>query len=356
MGTENIRILLIEDNPGDARLLREGLRDSGAPFGFDVSERLSDALAALAEKTFDVVLLDLSLPDAQGLEAFSKVVAQVPDVPILVLTGNDDEETAMRAVNEGAQDYLVKGRVAPEVLARSIRYAIERHRLVAELRRLDALKTRFIADAAHELRQPLATLAGYAHLLATRRDSMTDDQMDRSFVALERQSEHINTLISNLLDLSQLEQQHLSVDLQTVAVADAAARSLDVAPAPPGKSVEVRTPVDVSVRAEVSRLDQILINLLTNAYRYGGDQIILEAANVPGAAQIVVSDNGDGVPANLVDHLFEPFARGPNTTNVRGSGLGLAIVRKIANAFGGDIAYVPNEPQGSRFVLTLLRA
>ena len=128
----SIRILLIEDNPGDARLVKEMLAE-GDPGSFYLShaERLSEGLTRLKEDDFQVVLLDLSLPDAQGLDTVSQVCAQAPHVPAVVLTGLDDETLAIRAVQEGAQDYLVKGQMDYHLLKKSIRYGIERKRAEA---------------------------------------------------------------------------------------------------------------------------------------------------------------------------------------------------------------------------------
>jgi PAS domain S-box-containing protein len=123
--------LLVEDNPGDARLIREMLRDlPRRPVQLQHVSCLQDGLASLARGSFDVVLLDLSLPESQGLDTFQRVRAAVPEIPIIVLTGLADESVAVRAVHEGAQDYLFKGDVSGELLARSIRYAVERKRLM----------------------------------------------------------------------------------------------------------------------------------------------------------------------------------------------------------------------------------
>ncbi len=136
MNLEGIRILLVEDNPGDARLLVELLRETGAGrVKFDHVEHLEAALESLNRDPFDVILLDLSLPDAQDLETVVRVHAHAPKIPIVVLTGLDDEAMAVRAVRAGAQDYLVKGRVDGELLVRSIRYATERGRAVEALER-----------------------------------------------------------------------------------------------------------------------------------------------------------------------------------------------------------------------------
>lgn len=129
MAAEPIRVLLIEDNPGDARLLREILGEvTSAEFELTHVEKLSDGVAALGEGNFDVILSDLSLPDSQGIRTFERIHAEAPEVPVVVLTGLDDATLAVRAVKEGAQDYLVKGEVTGDVLERSLRYAIERQR------------------------------------------------------------------------------------------------------------------------------------------------------------------------------------------------------------------------------------
>lgn len=124
-----IRVLLVEDNPGDARLLRETLAGAGTTrFVITHVDRLAEAVARLARERFDVVLLDLHLPDSSGLETFSRAHENAPGAPIVVLTGLDDEDMAIRAVQAGAQDYLIKGQVPSTLLVRALRYAMERIR------------------------------------------------------------------------------------------------------------------------------------------------------------------------------------------------------------------------------------
>src|SRR5271166_598228 len=136
MNLEDVRILLVEDNPIDARALREMIREAcSGPFHLEHADRLSRALDLLATKQFDVLLLDLSLPDARGLETVSQVHAHSPKAPIVVLTSLDDEAVAARALRAGAQDYLIKGRVSGDLLVRSVRYACERARAVEALER-----------------------------------------------------------------------------------------------------------------------------------------------------------------------------------------------------------------------------
>ena len=129
-------VLLIEDNPGDARLIREMLAEAPASTEFRLThaDRLSRGLEALALKDTSLVLLDLSLPDSHGLETFAKVYAHSPKVPIIVLSGNDDQQLALYAVKSGAQDYLVKGKIDRELLLKAMQYSIERKRYQVQLK------------------------------------------------------------------------------------------------------------------------------------------------------------------------------------------------------------------------------
>src|SRR5689334_21915571 len=127
-------VLLIEDNPGDARLIELMLaEDPESPFRLSCVDRLSCGLEALEAEKPGLVLLDLSLPDSHGLETFDKVFAHSPTVPIIVLTGNDDQMIALNAVKTGAQDYLVKGKLDRELLVRAMQYSIERKRYQEQL-------------------------------------------------------------------------------------------------------------------------------------------------------------------------------------------------------------------------------
>ncbi len=129
-----LQVLLVEDNPGDARLVSEALADAGTgQFVLTQVDTLADGLALLKQRSFDAMLLDLSLPDSQGLHTLERTLEQAPGIPVIVLTMLNDENLGIRAVQIGAQDYLLKGRSDHELLVRSVRYAIERQRLLAEL-------------------------------------------------------------------------------------------------------------------------------------------------------------------------------------------------------------------------------
>jgi PAS domain S-box-containing protein len=129
MGAKHIKVLLIDDNPGDIRLIQEMLKEGGVKLKMDLADRLSTGLEHLMKGAPDVILLDLGLPDSQGFDTFKRVHTQVSHVPIIVLTGLADKTLALKAVREGAQDYLVKSRIDNNLLVRAVRYAIERKRV-----------------------------------------------------------------------------------------------------------------------------------------------------------------------------------------------------------------------------------
>jgi len=161
--------------------------------------------------------------------------------------------------------------------------------------------------------------------------------------------------VANLLDLSQLDGGRVRFTVERVDVAAAARRALDSAPPPAGTDAEVAVPDGLRVRVDAVRFEQVLTNLLTNAYRYGGPQVRIEGAAENGSVRLAVSDNGSGVPAELLPRLFEVFARGSNAESQGGSGIGLALCRRLVEAFGGEIGYDRRSP-GARFTISLQAA
>jgi len=127
------QVLLIEDNPGDADLVRLRLTESKIPLDVSCVNRLSDGLASIETTPPSVVLLDLNLPDSHGSETFRKILDKAPGVPVVILSGQEDEALAMKAIHQGVQDYLVKGDMTSRTLERSMRYAVERQALLRSL-------------------------------------------------------------------------------------------------------------------------------------------------------------------------------------------------------------------------------
>jgi diguanylate cyclase (GGDEF)-like protein len=163
---ERLHVLIVEDNPADVDLMREALPETGPiQFQSESVPRLSDGIARIAAGGIDLVMTDLGLPDSQGLATFRKLRQAAPDLAIIVLTGNDDQEMAVAAVREGAQDFLVKGQISENLLMRAVRYAMERKHTEKELHHAK--------ESLEEVNRKLEQTLGQTQLLAST-DSLTN--------------------------------------------------------------------------------------------------------------------------------------------------------------------------------------
>lgn len=157
-----MRILLIEDNPGDARLVQEMLKETSLDYRINIKEKLGPGLEFVKHHEVDVVLLDLGLPDSQGLETLNRLHVQFKHLPIVIMTSSDDELLGVQAVNQGAQDYLVKGQVGSKFLERSLLYAVERKKTEKALARARKELEVLVEERTRELVQANKQLKQYA--------------------------------------------------------------------------------------------------------------------------------------------------------------------------------------------------
>jgi PAS domain S-box-containing protein len=225
----------------------------------------------------------------------------------------------------------------------------ERAHARAQAAALDEARSRFVANAAHELRTPLATLRTIAGLLGSRRTEMSEADIAECCELLERQGANLDALVDDLLDLSRLQQSARPEALTPVAVDDWVYRALEVALPPEGVTITLGLGAGLRVLAEPDRLNRALVNLLANAYRHGGPNVTVRAErDGDGSVLVMVEDDGDGVPVDLVPHLFEPFSRSDRSD---GTGLGLAITRALVEQSGGSVTYQARPGRGARFVL-----
>ena len=208
-----------------------------------------------------------------------------------------------------------------------------------------------LSVAAHELRTPATVILGLAATLASSRAQMSEEQVSEAFVRLNRQARRMVGLLEDLLDVSRLRTNKLEVALQPVDLVAATTAALAAAAPPQGKRVVVDVPDGLAVVADPASMERVLVNLLTNAYRYGGTNVRIEAGRARGSIHIVVKDDGPGVPEELLPHLFKPFRAGPG-----GTGLGLSIVLGLVESFGGSVSYQRAQPSGAQFDLRLANA
>jgi signal transduction histidine kinase len=363
------RVLLVEDEPSYARFLREVLSEAeGTAHDVTSVGTLDEALACLGGAAFDIVLLDLGLPDADGTEALVRVTAACPALPIVVLSAQNDLEVALDSMRVGAQEYLVKGQSEHLLLPRAIRYAIERKRLQematsarAEAERANAVKDEFLAMLGHELRNPLAPIVT-ALALMRRQDRAS---ANRELTILERQVQHVVRLVDDLLDVARITRGKMDLHREEVDVADMIAHGLETArPLLEGRGHSLAIDVprgSLFIDGDPSRLGQVVANLLTNAAKYTpqGGAVSVSARAAGEFAEVRVRDNGVGMSSELLLRVFDLFEQGAQSLDrsAGGLGLGLAIVKSIAMLHGGSVTATSEGPgMGSEFVVRLPRA
>ncbi|TBR21906.1 hybrid sensor histidine kinase/response regulator [bacterium] len=373
----SIRLLLVDDDPEDALFARRALAEPAGPAGgFDVSEAasLAGALALLAREPFDIVYLDLSLPDARGLATLKALRDAAPATPVVVVTGHGDERLGAEAVRRGAQDYLVKGSVSPADLRRAALYAVTRARLscqalaierlgaeVEERRRQADLKDRFFATAAHEVRSPVTVVRaalqmlqeGGAGELNAEQRFMVDMGL-RNVLNLARQ-------LDDFLELSRLDAGAAKADPADFDPAPAlseAAHGFGLVGARRGVTVELAAPASLpAARADPAMFRRILANLLDNALRFARSRVSVGARPLAsGTLEFWVEDDGPGIPPERLPNLFQRFSQADRAAaddGYRGTGLGLALCKEMVELNGGALEASAASGSGTRFCFRL---
>jgi len=368
MDQPTTNVLLIEDNPGDADLVRLRLVEGQSPVKVNWVNRLSEGLASLSKETPSLVLLDLNLPDSHGAETFRRLMEHSPNVPVVVLSGQDDEVLAMKAVHHGVQDYLVKGNISSKNLERAMRYAVERQALlrsleIAQKQQLE-FKNQFLSHVSHELRTPLTCIHQYVTLLLDGlAGPVAPDQGDHLKTILKSVNQ-LHAMIRDLLEATRAESGKMRVEPRCIALGELLQQAVAMLrPTAHEKKVGLEIGIDQRlplVQADPDRVLEVLINLVDNAIKFtpADGAVMLQASLVdadPDSVYISVSDTGRGIGPEAKALIFERLYQDPDSVdnNRSGLGLGLFICREIVRLHQGRI-WVSSEPgQGSTFTFTL---
>jgi len=362
-----ISILLIEDNSGDRRLISEMLAEAsanepGIAFDMQYADRLQPAIEYLGQHRVEVILLDLGLPDSQGLDTLKRVYSEVPELPIVVLTGLNDELIGVQAVNKGAQDYLIKGQVDTHLLRHTIRYAIERKQAEERERRLQLqlnLSSRLaslglmVEGIAHEINNPLSSVIGFAQML------MYEDlpeNIKNDVKMINDNAQRIADIMNNLLTFARqqnLQRTYININDIIRATLQMQAHSLE------SHNITVIPQLDPalpSTMADATLLQQAFLNLIINAetemkQAHGKGSLLIKTTLISDTIQISFTDDGPGITEANLTHLFDPFF---STRGVgHGTGLGLSVCYGIINEHNGQI-YVQSQPgKGAVFTVEL---
>ncbi len=363
-----MRLLLLEDNPTDALLVEVALEEMpGAMPELLHVETLAQARAAIQAGDFDVALVDLNVPDGQGLGNFERVQSWAPQMPVIVLTGTDAEEVALEAIQRGAADYLLKGDTDAPLLERSIRYAIERKRNEssrlelerAHIKRAEAeaanrAKDEFLATLSHELRTPLNAMMGWTSLL--RGGQLDEETSEQALLIIDRNAKAQAQLIEDLLDVSRIVAGNFRLETVELDLGSIVRSASDtVAPSAAAKNIklELESSSPTPICGDPMRLQQVTWNLISNAIKFSpeGSTVTVrthsQKTDSTGWAVLEVSDQGAGIEPEFLPFVFDRFrqADGSTTRRYGGLGLGLSIVKNVVELHGGRVS-VSSEGSG----------
>lgn len=360
-------VLLVEDEECDAREFRLYLESPKICRLYHVvwERSLGAAISALEATSPDVILLDLGLPDSSGLDSVKRLV-NVANCPIIVLSGMENERIAMQAVEFGAQDYLIKYELNPVSLDRAIRYAIERYRVLQELKvaKKDAeagkvAKSNFLAVMSHEFCTPLNGIFGGLNLLQTT----CEDPESRELVAMILQcAETQRALIEDVLDIVQVDSGKMTVSIGPFCLKELVAMSVSSILAE-CREKEVTLSIDIApstpklLYSDASRIRQILSNLLSNAAKFTHEGEICVKVEMKNCrlAEFRVSDTGIGITPTDICKIFDNFTQVDSSysRSYEGAGLGLAICKRLVAMLGGIIEVESEFGRGSEFRFTV---
>ena len=330
MSIAPLRILLVEDNPGDVRLLRE-MFSTERPGSYEITHlpRLGLALNHLAQGGVDIVLLDLGLPDGEGMDTVRRVRRLAPQVPVIVLTGRDDDESVAQAMEEGAQDYLVKGQIETRALPRALRHAIERFRLLAraalaniELERRVQEKDLMLSEIHHRVKNSLQVVSSLLRLEAGRiQDPLVGEMLQTTQNRIRSMALIHQTLYQSRdfarVDFHAFLQSFLPTLVQSYSIhPELIALAYHVA--------EIHLPIDAAIPCGLI-VNELISNALKHAFPDGRrGTITIEFVQQSGDyVTLSVEDDGIGVP--------ESFSFEDSET------LGIQLVYMLAGQLGGAV-------------------
>ncbi len=349
-----MKLFLIEDNPGDIRLIMEIFGRQESDY-FMVAHTLEEGIKRLQVADADVLLLDLSLPDGHGVDNVTRVKETLPDLPIIVLTGLDDEKTALNALREGAQDYIVKGDLNFSLVRRSVFYAIERMRAETQLRTAleraevaNRSKTAFLANMSHELRTPLNAIMGFAELMEREIFGTLGNERYLEYAKdIHKSGSYLLELINDLLDLAKAEAGKLEIVdtlVNVTHVLEEAVELLGPQAKETGVLIHVRIESDLPfLQGDARFLKQILLNIVSNAIKFtptGGIVTLIASTNNLNGLMVNVSDTGVGMVSEDIPKALSSFGQvaSPYHKGQRGTGLGLPLSKRLVELHGGVLS------------------
>jgi signal transduction histidine kinase len=383
-------VLVIDDTPLNQDILTDILGKEGytLQFAHDGESGLDLALQLKP----DLVLLDLVLPGIMGTDVLTVLKHELPETMVILTTAYGSEETAIKAIRAGVNDYIINKRPfdadeVREVVKRAVTEAIlrrENQRLQLELqvkneqltqnyaelqsayerlKELDKAKASFFSMVSHDLRHPIAVAKGYLELIRTGEEELSPQTRQGVEIA-EQEMRYLNELVDDVLDLSRMDAGFYHIDRQPLQVSmmlQQARAAFKTQASQRNIALDIEPVEDLPlVSADALRMNQVLSNLIENGLKFTpeGGKITLSASNPDTDVEIIVRDTGVGIEPGEHEKIFDRFYRIRRGEQIedKGSGLGLAICREIVRLHGGRIWAESEMGKGASFHLTLLSA
>jgi two-component system, sensor histidine kinase and response regulator len=377
-GKDSLNILIIEDNPADVYLIKDYLKSSEIKFSITHCERLSEAIEQLCKPIYDVVLLDLGLPDSWGLNTLRKIQNFKISAAVIVLTGLDDEQTASRALNEGAQDYIVKNKINTDYILHAIKYGIERKKHQLELEKLNAeleqkviertkvlkelivTKDKFFGIIAHDLKNPFTGLLGASEILSKNADSFDSKGIQEMSSILHSSAKNIYAMLENLLEWARTQTGNINYNPENINITQIISENFKyIKIFADNKNIKLSSEVlqGLNVTADKNMINTILRNLLNNAVKFTkkGGNVIISAMKIENNIIFSVKDSGIGIPQKDIDKLFRIDIKYSNrgTNDETGTGLGLILCKEFVEKHNGQIWVESTQDKGTEFKFTI---
>lgn len=394
-----LKILIVDDDQVDRLAVRRALsKVDNLPMEFIEVGTCEAAITEIEQHFFDCAFLDYRLPDQDGLALIQDVRAMGIKTPLIVLTGQGDEQIAVELMKAGASDYLSKSRVSSETLTRLLWNAIrvyraelqaeranqqlretnrlllqqnqelERQRQQIQLQNLklleaSRLKSQFLATMSHELRTPMNAIIGFSQMLLrpTTKGQLTSQQFDMVERILNN-GKNLLALLNDILDLSKIEAGHLELKPESFNLTHLIHSTVEeLQSLAAQKQLTLRVQIELKnpmVTQDPNRLRQVMVNLLSNAIKFTDEgDVSIEVTELDDRLQIAVRDTGIGIAEADLPHIFEAFRQVDQTITRRhpGTGLGLAITDSLIQMMQGEITVESQVGQGSVFRINLPR-
>lgn len=345
-------LLIVEDNDDHAELYQCLASEPSGGIRFtDRARTLAEAIDRTRRCAFDVVLLDLGLPDSIGLETLTSFLSKCDSPAVVVMTARDESELGVQAIELGAQDYMQKlETIDSAALLRSLRYSVERKERMKELERKNEDLGVFVQSASHDLRSPIGQILSVADLA---RANVGDSEEGSSGLQsklnlIVETAEDTLALLDELLRFASLGATGITRELFPLqAVVEKVIQQL-----PAEQQSQVQSSDLPEVYGDRGLVTILIQNLVQNGFKYRSEaspEIVVSARIDEGLVVVEVADNGMGIPEDIVHRIFDFGFRGVSASQLNGQGIGLSTCRRIVKAHGGAIRVKSEVGKGSSF-------